>query len=222
MTETAHAGLRFDHLNFVLWICFGFRISIFVLFFNEVNMVKKVLIPIADGTEEIEAVCLIDTLRRAALEVTVASVDKLQVTASRGVKLVADMLIADCKNQTYDCIALPGGMPGAEHLRDSAALIDMLKKQKASGRLYGAICASPVVALLPHGLLDGIKATCYPALRSAIRPPRARDERVGVDGHCVTSQGPATAIEFALKLIELLLGPQKAKDVAGPMLVSGT
>ena len=96
-----------------------------------VNTVKKVLIPIADGTEEIEAVCLIDTLRRAGLGVTVASVDRLQVTASRSVKLVADALIADCVNQTYDCIALPGGMPGAEHLRDSADLIGMLKKQKA-------------------------------------------------------------------------------------------
>lgn len=185
-------------------------------------MVKKVLIPIADGTEELEAVCLIDTLRRAALEVTVASVGKLQVTASRGVKLVADVLIANCASQTYDCIALPGGMPGAEHLRDSAQLIDMLKKQKAAGRLYGAICASPVVALLPHGLLDGMKATCYPSMRNELDPALARNERVVVDGNCVTSQGPGTAIEFALKLVELLLGPQKARDVAGPMLVSGT
>jgi protein deglycase len=82
-------------------------------------MAKRVLVPIADGSEEIEAVCIIDTLRRAGAEVTVASVDKLQVTASRGVKLVADARIAECTGQTYDCIALPGGMPGAEHLRDS-------------------------------------------------------------------------------------------------------
>lgn len=183
-------------------------------------MVNRVLIPIADGTEEIEAVCLIDTLRRAGLDVTVASVDKLQVTASRGVKLVADALIADCVNQNYDCIALPGGMPGAEHLRDSADLIGMLKKQKAAGKLYGAICASPVVALQPHGLLDGIRATCFPSMRDKLPAANARDERVVADGNCVTSQGPGTAIEFALKLIELLLGLQKAKDVAGPMLVA--
>ena len=182
-------------------------------------MVKKVLVPIADGTEEIEAVCIIDTLRRAGLDVTVASVDKLQVTASRGVKLVADVLIANCVSQTYDCIALPGGMPGAEHLRDSADLIGMLKRQKATGRWYGAICASPVVALQPHGLLDGIKATCFPSMRGELPPANARDDRVVVDDNCVTSQGPGTAIEFALKLVELLLGPQKAKDVAGPMLV---
>ncbi len=182
-------------------------------------MAKKVLVPIADGTEEIEAACIIDTLRRAGADVTVASVDKLQVTASRGVKLVADARIADCASQTYDCIALPGGMPGAEHLRDSAELVAMLKKQKAGGRLYGAICASPAVALLPHGLLDGVKATCYPAMRNRLNPAYASDERVIADGKCVTSQGPATAIEFALKLVELLFGPQEAKDVAGPMLV---
>lgn len=184
-------------------------------------MVNKVLIPIADDSEEIEAVCLIDTLRRAGLDVTVASVDKLQVTASRGVKIVADALIADCKDVDYDCIALPGGMPGAEHLRDSTDLIAMLKKQKAAGKLYGAICASPAVALLPHGLLDGVKAaTCYPGFQNKLNPAQTSDERVVVAGNCITSQGPGTAIEFALKLIEQLLGRQKAKEVAAPMLVT--
>jgi protein deglycase len=117
-------------------------------------MAKKVLVPIADGTEEIEAVCLIDTLRRAGAEVTVASVDGIQVTASRGVKIVADARIAECLHQTYDGIVLPGGMPGAEHLRDSAGLIEMLQKQNQAGRLYGAICAAPAVVLRPHGLLE--------------------------------------------------------------------
>lgn len=183
-------------------------------------MVKKVLVPIADGTEEIEAACIIDALRRAGAEVTVASVDKLQVTASRSMKLVADTLIANCAGQTYDCIALPGGMPGAEHLRDSTELIAMLKKQKATGRLYGAICASPAVALQPHGLLEGVRATCYPAMRGKLNPAYVSDERVVVDAECVTSQGPGTAIEFALKLVELLFGPQRAKEVADPMLVA--
>lgn len=182
-------------------------------------MAKKVLVPIADGTEEIEAVCIIDTLRRAGAEVTVASVDGIQVTASRGLKLVADARIADCASRTYDCIALPGGMPGAEHLRDSTELTGILKKQKQAGRLYGAICASPAVALQPHGLLDKVKATCYPALQNKLDPEYISDDRVVVDGNCVTSQGPATAIEFALKLVELLFGPDKAKEVGGAMLV---
>ncbi len=182
-------------------------------------MAKKVLVPIADGSEEIEAVCIIDTLRRGGAELTVASVSKLQVTASRGVKIVADARIGDCVGQTYDCIALPGGMPGAEHLRDTAELIGMLKKQKQAGRLYAAICAAPAVALLPHGLLDGVhRATCFPSFRNRLDPAQASDERVVVDGNCVTSQGPGTAIEFALKLVELLFGAPKADEVATAML----
>ena len=98
-------------------------------------MSKKVLVPIADGIEEIEAVCIIDVLRRAGADVTVASVDGLQVTASRGVKLVADVLITECADRIYDLIALPGGMPGAEHLRDSKELIGILKQQQKKGRL---------------------------------------------------------------------------------------
>ncbi len=184
-------------------------------------MAKQVLVPIADGMEEIEAMCIIDTLRRAGLEVTVASVGALQVKASRGVKIVADALITDCASETYDGIALPGGMPGAEHLRDSAPLIAMLKAQKSAGRLYAAICASPAVVFQHHGLLEGVKAaTCYPSFRDQLDPACASDDRVVVDGSCVTSQGPGTAIPFALKLVELLVSPDKAKEVAQAMLVT--
>jgi len=199
-----------------------FRISSFVLRIShrkEVRMAKRVLVPIADGSEEIEAVCIIDTLRRAAAEVTVASVGKLQVTASRGVKIVADAGIANCTTQVYDCIALPGGMPGAEHLRDSAELIEMLREQKQAGRLYAAICAAPAVVLQYHGLLEKVRATCHPAFRNKLDPTHASDERVVVDGPCVTSQGAGTAIEFALKLVELLFGAAKANEVGKAMLV---
>lgn len=181
-------------------------------------MSKKVLVPIADGTEEIEAACIIDTLRRAGVDVTVASVGERQVTASRGMRLVADARISNCMSQTYDCIALPGGMPGAEHLRDCTHLIEKLKQQKQSGRLYAAICASPVVALRPHGLLRNVRATCYPSMRDKLDPAYASDEPVVVDGNCVTSQGPGTAIAFALKLVELLFGLPKAREVADGML----
>ncbi|MBN1360832.1 MAG: DJ-1/PfpI family protein [Sedimentisphaerales bacterium] len=183
-------------------------------------MAKKVLVPIADGSEEIEAVCIIDTLRRAGAEVTVASVGILQVVASRCVQFVADALIADCVNETYDCIALPGGMPGAEHLRDCEPLIAKLKEQKASGRLCAAICASPAVVFQPHGLLEGVRATCYPSFRDRLDPARASNDRIVVDKNCITSQGPATAIDFALKLVELLYSPTKAKEVAEAMLVA--
>jgi len=181
-------------------------------------MAKKVLVPIADGVEEIEAVCIIDTLRRAGAEVTVAGVQSLQITASRGVRLTADAIIANCKNETYDAIVLPGGMPGAEHLRDSADLVAMLKEQKASGRLYAAICAAPAVVLHHHELLKNARATCYPSMQSQLDPNQVSNERIVVHGQCVTGQGPAVAIEFALKLVEMLFGQGKAKEVGEAML----
>jgi len=180
-------------------------------------MAATVLVPIADGTEEMEAVTIIDVLRRAGADVTVASVDGLQVKASRGVKLTADTTIADCAGREFDAIVLPGGMPGAEHLRDCKTLIDLLKKQKEKGKLYAAICASPAVVLRTHGLLPK-KATCYPSFAEQLHDPSMAKHRVVVDDKCVTSGGPGTVLEFALELVRQLFGQQKAKQVAEPML----
>ncbi|MBW8001585.1 MAG: DJ-1 family protein [Planctomycetes bacterium] len=182
-------------------------------------MGKTALVAIADGIEEIEAVCIIDVLRRGGVDVTVASVGGLQIEASRGVKLVADALISDCVEKSFDLIALPGGMPGAEHLRDCPELIELLKQQNEQGKLYGAICASPAVVLLGHGLLEGKKATCHPAFAEKLGDAESAEQRVVVDGNCVTSQGPGTAIEFALVLVEKLLGKEKAESIAKPMVV---
>ena len=182
-------------------------------------MSKKVLVPIADGIEEIEAVCIIDVLRRAGAEVTVASVDKLQITASRGVKIVADKLVKDCINETYDFIALPGGIPGAEHLRDSDGLMTILKDHAEQGRYYGAICASPVVVLQYHGLLDSKSATSHPQFTDQLDDRVSLESRVVIDGNCVTSRGPGTAIEFALKCVEILYGKEKAEAIAVSMVV---
>jgi len=188
-------------------------------------MTKTALIPIADGSEDIEAVSLIDVLRRAEVEVTVASVmDDREITASRGTAIVADALISDCKDRPYDLIALPGGMPGAEHLRDCEPLIEKLKEQRNLGRLYGAICASPAVVLLPHNLLSGRRATCFPSFRAqldAATDVEASDDRVVVDSTLVTSQGPGTAIEFALRLVTLLFEDEaKAQEIRERMLVA--
>ena len=182
-------------------------------------MAKKVLVPIADGTEEIEAVCIIDVLRRAGADVTVASVDGLQITASRGVKIVADCLIYDCLNTDYDLIAIPGGMPGAERLSDSDAVVRLLQGQRRKERLYGAICAAPAVVLEPHGLLEDRQATSHPSFTDRLTNQAAVNSSVVVDGNVVTSRGPGTAIEFALKLVELLFGKEKADEVAEPMVV---
>jgi protein deglycase len=183
-------------------------------------MTKRVLVPIADGTEEIEAVTIIDILRRAESDVTVASVDDIQITASRGVKITVDQLITDCASQTYDLIAVPGGMPGAEHLRDSDALTELLVRHAGQGRLYGAICAAPVVVLQHHGLLKGRRATCFPSFADQLTNKESVDHHVVVDGNCVTSQGPGTAMEFAIKLVELLYTREKAEETAEHVLLA--
>jgi len=187
---------------------------------HEANHQRSVLVPIADGSEEIEAVCIIDVLRRAGAQVTVASVGERQITASRGVRIVADCAIEACRDRDFDLIVLPGGMPGAEHLRDSPTLLGMLRRQQSAGRLYGAICAAPAVVLSHHGLLQGKRATAHPAFADQLHDGRPVAQRVVVDGRCVTSQGPGTAIEFALRLVALLYDEAKAAEVAAPMCVA--
>lgn len=186
-------------------------------------MSKTVLVPIADGCEELEAVTIIDVLVRADARVTTASVSSaLQVTASRGVKLVADCIINDCCNQTFDLIALPGGLPGAEHLRDCGVLIEMLNTQMQAGRLYAAICASPAVVLAPHGLLEGKRATCYPTCADQLPDASDADKRVVVDGNCITSQGPGTAMDFALELVRRLFDEQTMQQVGEAALAENS
>ena len=184
-------------------------------------MSKTVLVPIADGSEDIEAIATIDVLRRASAEVTVASVGNHQITASRGTKITADALISDCVNKDYDCIALPGGMPGSEHLRDSEPLTALLKKQKQSGRLIAAICAAPAVVLKHHGLLENVKATCHPSFHNRLDPKYLSRNRVMVDANVITSQGAGTAIEFALTIVEHLISRDKRREVATAMVVPG-
>ena len=179
---------------------------------------KTVLVPIADGTEEIEAVTVIDVMRRAGADVTVAAADRLEVTASRGVKLVADCLLADCVDKQWDLVAVPGGIPGAEHLGRNRELESILRVQAGAGRRYAAICAAPAVVLQSHGLLDGLKATCHPGFVDRLAPLVVGQERVVVDGNCITSRGPGTALEFSLVLVRLLFGDDVARQVADPML----
>lgn len=179
----------------------------------------EVLVPIADGSEEIETVCIVDTLVRAGANVTVVSVQTgtLQCTMSRGVKMTADAMIEDVASKEYNCIALPGGMPGAKTIGECEPFIALLKRHAEANKLYGAICAAPAVALLPNGLLPAGEATCHPGFADKL--PNCSEKRVVHNGQVVTSRGPGTAIEFALKLVELLVDEEKAKAVAGPMLV---
>eukprot|EP00931_Biecheleriopsis_adriatica_P101637 TRINITY_DN76734_c0_g1_i1.p1 TRINITY_DN76734_c0_g1~~TRINITY_DN76734_c0_g1_i1.p1 ORF type:complete len:210 (+),score=60.13 TRINITY_DN76734_c0_g1_i1:68-631(+) len=181
----------------------------------------KVLVPVADDSEEIETACITDTLVRAGCQVTVASVmaGKLTVKMSRGLKIEADCAIEDCADKEWDAIALPGGMPGAERLRDSAVLVELLKKQAAAGKVTAAVCASPAVVFGTHGLLPA-KSTCYPNPKfKEVVGEGWQDCTAVIDGHIITSQGPGTSIQFALKIVEKLISREKAEEIGKAMLV---
>jgi 4-methyl-5(b-hydroxyethyl)-thiazole monophosphate biosynthesis len=182
-------------------------------------MSRTVLVPVADGTEELEAVAIIDTLRRAGALVTVAAIGAgLEVTCSRGVKLVADTRIADLGAASFDLIALPGGLPGAEHLHDSPDLTALLRAHAAAGGLLAAVCAAPVVVLARHGLLGDRRVTAHPSVFAELPESQRSEDRVVVDDGLVTSRGAGTALEFALALVEQLFGAERRADVAKAML----
>ena len=181
---------------------------------------KRVLIPVAEGSEDIEVVTLIDVLRRAEAQVVVASVESgLQLQASRGTRLLADCRIDACVGQSYDLIALPGGVPGAEHLRDSPELIQLLLQQHQQTRLIGAICAAPALVLAHHGLLAGKNATAFPSYLEQLPQPDHSEAAVIEDGHIITSRAAGTAMAFSLVLVERLFDAERAEQIAQQMLV---
>ena len=179
----------------------------------------RVLVPLAQGCEELEAVTVIDLLRRASLEVVTAGLEAGPVRASRGVVLVPDSTLDEVAHQDFDMIVLPGGLPGADHLNDDPRLRQMLQRAAAAGRYTAAICAAPKV-LASAGLLDGRQATAYPGVLDRLNLPRTEvlQRAVVTDGHVVTSRGPGTAMDFALELIERLLGSDKRHEVEAALV----
>jgi 4-methyl-5(b-hydroxyethyl)-thiazole monophosphate biosynthesis len=175
-----------------------------------------VLVPLAEGFEEIEAVTIVDLLRRADIEVHTASLTSRRVTGSHGITVEADLVLDDAKAADYDMVVLPGGMPGAEHLKNDLRVIALLREFAAAGRFTAAICAAPGV-LAHAGLLEGREATSFPGFLRADSAPgiRLSESPVVVDGKVVTSRGPGTAIDFSLALIGLLKGGEVAAAVGG-------
>mmetsp|Transcript_25163 Transcript_25163/g.41932 ORF Transcript_25163/g.41932 Transcript_25163/m.41932 type:complete len:237 (-) Transcript_25163:86-796(-) len=181
----------------------------------------KVLVAVSKGSEEIETVTIVDTLVRAGADVTLAAVcpNEVEVVCSRGVKLVADCKMSECVSKDWDMIACPGGMPGAEYLRDCVHLKELLLTQHAAGKYVAAVCAAPAVVLASHGLLNSRKATCYPAPKfiEALGDSHQMDSVV-VDGNIITSQGPGTSLTFSLRLVEVLFGKEKSEALSTEML----
>lgn len=174
----------------------------------------KVLVPLAQGCEEIEAVTIIDLLRRAGIDVTSAGLDDQPICASRGVRLLADTTLELALQQDFDMVVLPGGQPGSNNLNADPRIHHLLKTMQQKGKFTAAICAAPGV-LAHAGLLEGKRATSYPgALADTLVPGLLiSDEPVVRDGLVITSRGPGTAMDFTLELIEILLGKVKRDAV---------
>lgn len=173
-----------------------------------------VLVPLAAGCEELEAVTLIDLLRRAQIEVVVAGLEPGPVRCSRGTVIQPDVTLDDAITREYDMIALPGGQPGARNLERDPRVRELLHRMAAGGKYTAAICAAPKV-LAEVGVLDDRRATAFPGTLDPAAYPRIHLEgrAVVTDGKVVTSRGPGTAMDFALALVALLAGEEKRDEV---------
>jgi len=174
---------------------------------------------LAPGFEEIEAVTIVDVLRRAGVDTQTAALDELVVVGSHAMAVTADVTLADAANHGWELVVLPGGMPGSAHLRDSAPVRALLREQHARGGKVAAICAAPI-ALAAAGLLADRRATSYPTFAAELGCKRYLEEPVVVDGPIITSRGPSTALPFALTLVRELCGAERAAEVARAMLTS--
>lgn len=188
-------------------------------------MSAAALICLAPGSEEIEAVTTIDLLVRGGINVTVASVasdGNLTIACSRGVKILADAPLVEVADGDFDVIILPGGNKGAECFRDSPLLVETVKQFHRSGRIVAAICAAAATVLVPHEIFPGANMTGFPALKDKIPEAQWQDRRVVWDARVklLTSQGPGTSIDFGLKIIDLLVGREKAHEVASQLVMA--
>jgi len=175
---------------------------------------KKVLVPLAEGFEEIEAITIIDLLRRADIAVSTASLGNTAVKAAHGITVHADTTLDEALKQDYDMVVLPGGMPGSENLDQDKRVHGVLHKMAESGKLVAAICAAPKV-LGNAGLLKGKHATSYPGFLDKMNLPGVTytGAPVQCDGKIITGRGPGTAMDFSLSLIEALAGKDKRDSV---------
>lgn len=188
-------------------------------------MPKRVVVFLADGFEEVEAVTPIDYLRRAGLEVCTAAVGKSRlVTGAHGIPVTADAALGELAEKGagfWDAVLVPGGMPGASNIAASKEAGALLKEMAAAGKWVNAICASPAVVLAPLGLLAGRRFTCYPGMEKQVTDAGARwsADRVVVDGNIITSRGAGTAAYWAVEIIGRLLSPGEGKKTAQAVLL---
>ncbi len=178
-----------------------------------------VLVPLADGVEEMEATIVVDMLRRAQWHVLAVGLKAGTVTAARGTRLVPDDVWDRIDPSLFDVIAIPGGAHGVENLRHDPRVVAAVRTHALSGKLTAAVCAGPLV-LQDAGVLDGRRATCHPGVSAEFTRARRVDEAVVVDGNIVTSQGAGTTFAFALTLVALVENVTKAAALAQAIVLA--
>jgi 4-methyl-5(b-hydroxyethyl)-thiazole monophosphate biosynthesis len=180
---------------------------------------KKIAVHLAEGFEEIEAVSIIDVLRRADFDVTIVSItETLEVTGSHGIKLLADKIFRNADYELFDMIILPGGMPGAANLNEHLGLREQILNFNESKKLLAAICAAPLV-FGNLGILKNKKATCYPGYENQLHGAIATGENIEVTENIITGKGVGIAIDFALKIVEILKGKKFSEELGKKMIV---
>lgn len=173
---------------------------------------KTVLVLLAPGFEEIETITVVDILRRAGARVTLAGTEEGVLKGSRGVHILPDDLIENILETEFDLVVLPGGQPGTDNLNKDARVSQLLIKVNGLGKKIAAICAAPLI-LKSAGILENRCVTSHPSVQNAMEGISYREDRVVVDGNIITSRSPGTAMEFALKLVEVLYGQERVDVV---------
>lgn len=173
---------------------------------------KTVLVPLANGSEELEAVTVLDILRRGGIEAVSASLDGQPIRGSRGTMLIPDTSLDEALKRRFDMVVLPGGQPGTNSLKSDARVIKLVQSMAADDLFVCAVCAAPSV-LATAGLLDGKRATSFPGALDAFPKVLRQSQSVVEDGKLITSRGPGTAMDFALTLVERLAGKAKRDEV---------
>ncbi|MBA1271813.1 DJ-1 family glyoxalase III [Stutzerimonas azotifigens] len=178
-------------------------------------MTTRVLIPVADGSADLDIATLLDVLRRAGFDVLLASIEaRRMLTCERGMRITADVMLLDVLAQPFDLVVLPGGAQGAERLGAHQPLAERVGRQAAAGEFFAGTGAAPALALHAYGVLRMRRVTCDPAFSDHLGSATFVEQPVVVDGNCVTAQGPGSALGFALELVERLAGRAMRRSVA--------
>lgn len=182
---------------------------------------KKAVVFLADGFEEIEALTVVDVLRRGKIVCDICSLNEINVQGAHNINVNSNKLIQKLNIDEYDALILPGGMPGATTLRDSNKIIEWVKKFNEEGKIIGAICAAPIV-LGKAEIIKDRKITSYPGFEGELKQGKYCCDIVVEDDNIITSRGPATAMYFALKIVEKLQGENIKKELKKEMMLNFT